>query len=425
MKITQTHAIAFFSVIFMLMASISLFAVQKFQYSTTAVLATRTAEILATTTNQARVSYSARITKLRAHPDITVEALYHGKPLSIPNPATFAIELGEAISSSETGLIVHTYSQYPFKSRALTGGPKDSFQHDALAQLSASEPVFERIEELEGRPVLRYAKAIFMEPSCVDCHNYHPDSPKKDWQVGDVRGAIGVTVPLNGGNAELSAIVQYSYVIFMGFSVISLLCMFITLKRTHHLSRELDNKVKIRTKILNEMANTDSLTLIANRRSYEEFSNHIINQKCQDNLPIAIIIYDLDHFKQINDRYGHDVGDECLIATVNAVSSTLRQDNDFHARIGGEEFAIILTNVSNDELEQIIKRVLESVRRIKIPQHSDIKITCSLGSTLVTEFDKSTFKDMAKIADDALYEAKSSGRDRWCHRPYNESSTKY
>ncbi|QUM75984.1 diguanylate cyclase [Moritella sp. 24] len=425
MKITQTHAIAFFSIIFMLMASISLFAVQKFQYSTTAVLATRTAEILATAVNQSRVSYSARITKLRAHPDITVEPLYHGKPLSIPNPATFAIELGEDISSAETGMIVHTYSQYPFKSRALTGGPKDSFQHDALAKLSASNPVFERIETQEGKSVLRYAKAIFMEPSCVNCHNYHPDSPKKDWQVGDLRGAIGVTVPLNGDNEELTTIVQYSYIIFMAFSVISLVCMFITLKRTHHLSRELDQKVKLRTTILNEMAHTDSLTLIANRRSYEEFCDGIMNQHSQTHLPMAIIIYDLDHFKQINDRYGHDVGDECLVATVNAVSSTLRQGKDFHARIGGEEFAIILTNVSNSELDKIIERVLVSVRKIEIPQHKDIKITCSIGSTLVTDFDGSTMKDMAKTADNALYEAKSSGRDRWCHQPYNKNRKQY
>ncbi|WP_017220435.1 diguanylate cyclase domain-containing protein [Moritella dasanensis] len=424
MKITQTHAIAFFSVIFMLMASISLFAVQKFQYSTTTLLASRTAEVIATTVNQARISYSARIAKLRSHPDITVEALYHGKPLSIPNPTTFAIELGEAVSNPETGVIVHTYSRYPFKSRALTGGPQDKFQHDALAHLTTSQPVFERIEELDKRQVLRHAEAIFMEQSCVNCHNTHPNSPKKDWQVGDIRGAIDVTVPLNGGNDKLAAIVRYSYIIFMAFSVISLLGMFVTLKRTHQQSRELDKKVKIRTTILNEMAYTDSLTLIANRRSYEEFSDNIINQNCQNSLPLAIIIYDLDHFKQINDQYGHDVGDECLIATVNAVSSILPKGNDFHARIGGEEFAIILKHVSNEELEQIIQRVLESVRKVKIPKHADIKITCSIGSTLAIEFDESTIKNIVKTADDALFEAKDLGRNRCIHKPYNKKQSK-
>ncbi|GIC75744.1 diguanylate cyclase domain-containing protein [Moritella sp. F3] len=418
MKITQTHTIAFFSVLFMLMASISLFAVQKLQYSASAVLASRTAEALAHTVNLARTSYSANIASLRTHPDITVEALYHGKPLSIPNPTTFAIELGESISNPNEGLILHTYSQYPFKSRMLTGGPQDDFQHDALSNLTTETPVFERIEELGGMTVLRHAEAIFMEQSCVDCHNYHPGSPKKDWQVGDIRGAIDVTLPLDGGDDALASTVQYSYIIFMAFSVISLLCMFITLKRTHHLSRELDRKVKMRTTILNKMAYTDSLTLIANRRSYEEFSDNIINQKCSNSLPLAIIIYDFDHFKQINDQYGHDVGDECLVATVKAVSAILPEDNDFHARIGGEEFAIILKHVSNEELENIIQRVLESVRQVNIPKQPDIQITCSIGATLAKELNEPTIKNIVKAADDALYEAKSLGRDQWVNKPY-------
>jgi len=425
MKIAQTHAISFFSVLFMLMASIALFAIQKLQYSTSAVLATRTAEVLTTTVNHARTSYSARITPLRSHPDITVEALYHGKPLSIPNPTTFAIELGESVTKSEAGLILHTYSEYPFKSRALTGGPQDSFQDDALEQLTTEFPVFERIEELGGTTVLRHAEAIFMEQSCVDCHNAHPDSPKKDWRVGDIRGAIDVSVPLNGGDDALAATMQYSYVVFMAFSVISLLCMFITLRRTHHLSRELDKKVEARTTLLNEMAHTDSLTSIANHRAYVEFSDNLITECDKKSLPLAIIIYDLDHFKKINDNYGHNVGDECLVAVVNAVSSVLRQERDFHARIGGEEFAIILQHISNDELKQIITRILKCIRQINIPQHKDIQMTCSIGSTLVTEFDGSTMKDMAKTADNALYEAKSSGRDRWCHQPYNKNGKQY
>jgi diguanylate cyclase (GGDEF)-like protein len=237
-----------------------------------------------------------------------------------------------------------------------------------------------------------------------------------------MRGAIDVTVPLEGGNDELATLVRYSYIIFMAFSVISLLGMFITLKRTHRQSQELDQKVKIRTTILNEMAYTDSLTLIANRRSYEEFSDNIINQKCANSLPLAIIIYDLDHFKQINDQYGHDVGDECLVAVVNAVSAILPESNNFHARIGGEEFAIILKHVSNDELEKTVQRVLDSVRQVNIPKQADIKITCSIGATLATALNEPTIKNIVKTADDALYEAKSLGRDQWVNKPYDVSS---
>lgn len=205
----------------------------------------------------------------------------------------------------------------------------------------------------------------------------------------------------------------------MAFSVISLLGMFITLKRTHQQSKELDKKVKIRTNILNEMAYTDSLTLIANRRAYEEFCDNIINKKCANSLPLAIIIYDLDHFKQINDQYGHDMGDECLIATVEAVSAILPADNNFHARIGGEEFAIILKHVSNEQLEQTVQRILESVRQVKVLKQPDIKVTCSIGATLATELNETTIKSIVKTADDALYEAKSLGRDQYVSKPYD------
>jgi len=414
-KTTQIKTAAVFSFIFMLLSLISFFMLQNFQHSVATTLASRTAEVLATTINQARISYSAHTTPLDLHPDITVEALYHGKPLSLPNPTTFAIELGEAVTRSSAGFMLHTYSQYPFKNRENIGGPQDSFQHDALSQLTTSSPTFERIEELNGIQVSRYAEAIFMTKSCVTCHNNHPDSPKKDWRVGDVRGAIDIAIPLNIDEKDLSGTMRYSYVIFISFSIISLSCIFITLKRALSLSQELEHKVKERTTVLNEIAHTDSLTLIANHRSYVEFCDKIIQQQT----PFSVIIYDLDYFKKINDKYGHDVGDECLIAVVNAVSSALRKDDDFHARIGGEEFAIILTNTSMLELDVIAKRVLKCVKDINIPQHNDIKITCSMGSTLITKFDGATIKDIIKVADNALYEAKKLGRDRWVHKHYN------
>jgi serine/threonine protein kinase len=123
---------------------------------------------------------------------------YANKPAAIPIPATFTIELGQQISDkSETGMQVRVYSAFPFRSRT-HGGPKDAFERDAWERLrdNPDKPVYV-FEEYKGRPVLRYATARKMEATCVRCHNTHPDSPKTDWKVGDVRGVVEIIHPLD------------------------------------------------------------------------------------------------------------------------------------------------------------------------------------------------------------------------------------
>jgi len=118
----------------MLIAIVSLIAIEKLEHAASTALATRTAKALIAVVNQARVSYSTNVVaKLNDHPDISVEAQYHQKKFTIPNPATFAIELGEAVSDRQAGLIISTYSKYPFHWRIKTGGPQNSFQIDALS----------------------------------------------------------------------------------------------------------------------------------------------------------------------------------------------------------------------------------------------------------------------------------------------------
>jgi diguanylate cyclase (GGDEF)-like protein len=417
----HTKAITAFTVLFMLMAVISLITINKLQYSSSIALAARTAVVLASTINQARTSYSKNtVSALRAHPDISVQAKYQGKKYAIPNPATFAIELGTAVSDPKNGLILHTFSNYPFASRQENSGPQDNFQIAALENLNSKNPVYERVEMIGEVNVLRHAEAIFMEQSCVDCHNYHPDSPKKDWKVDDMRGAIDISIPLSGDKG-LTKTIKYAYISFIIFSLIGLAFMLITLKRAKNLSTELEKEVEKRTIVLNQLARTDPLTLIANRRHFEEFSQKTISQKQGDNWPIALLVIDLDYFKNINDTYGHDIGDACLKVAVNAVNLALRNENDFHARIGGEEFAVILQGITNIELGAVVERILTNVSNATINENPKIHFTCSIGSTLASYGSNPTLKKMMSIADQTLYQAKSNGRNQACHLDYSDT----
>jgi serine/threonine protein kinase len=125
-------------------------------------------------------------------------------PLSIP--ATFLHDVGEQLAqTSKTGVRVRQYSDYPFPWRT-DGGPRDDFERTALMRLrqSKGQETVHEFTEVGGQTVVRYAQARVMERSCVECHNTHPQSHRKDWQVGDVRGVLEIIRPLDKDEARVS-----------------------------------------------------------------------------------------------------------------------------------------------------------------------------------------------------------------------------
>src|SRR4029077_1389364 len=124
-------------------------------------------------------------------------------PLSIP--ATFLHDVGEQLAkTSKTGVKVRQYSDYPFPWRT-DGGPRDDFEREALLRLrqSKGQETIHEFTEIDGQRVVRYAQARVMERSCVECHSTHPQSPRKDWQVGDVRGVLEIIRPLDKDEARV------------------------------------------------------------------------------------------------------------------------------------------------------------------------------------------------------------------------------
>jgi serine/threonine protein kinase len=124
-------------------------------------------------------------------------------PLSIP--ATFLHDIGEQLAqTSKTGVRVRQYSDYPFPWRT-EGGLRDDFERAALLRLreSKGQETYREFTEIDGQRVLRYAQARVMLRPCVECHNSHPQSPRKDWQVGDVRGVLEIIRPLGKEEARV------------------------------------------------------------------------------------------------------------------------------------------------------------------------------------------------------------------------------
>jgi serine/threonine protein kinase len=172
--------------------------------------------------DEVNASYSDVVKRaIAGHLDVTHD--YAGKADAIPIPATFTIELGQQISDrSTTGMQIRLYSDYPFRSRR-GGGPHDQFERDAWERLrqNPAEPVY-RFEDYKGRPMLRYATARLMQPTCVACHNSHPDSPKTDWKVGDVRGVVEIIRPIDADAARVQAGLRGAFVLVGGVSAVLL-----------------------------------------------------------------------------------------------------------------------------------------------------------------------------------------------------------
>jgi diguanylate cyclase (GGDEF)-like protein/PAS domain S-box-containing protein len=163
---------------------------------------------------------------------------------------------------------------------------------------------------------------------------------------------------------------------------------------------------------LHRMASTDTLTGMANRRVFLERAEAAFQLASTESQPLALLMLDLDHFKQINDRLGHLEGDRVLIAFAQAVQLLLRAD-DTVGRLGGEEFGVLLPGSGHDGALAIAERILQHIRDLSLPgpHGQPVQVTTSIGLACQLPTDRS-LRDLLDRADQALYQAKRQGRDR-------------
>ncbi|MCT7545608.1 EAL domain-containing protein [Aliarcobacter cryaerophilus] len=160
------------------------------------------------------------------------------------------------------------------------------------------------------------------------------------------------------------------------------------------------------------MARTDSLSGLANRNSLQEFLDRLIPTAKRKQEEFAFLFLDLDHFKTINDSLGHNIGDE-LLKKISGILKKVLRPNDFIARVGGDEFVLIIQDYkSNLELTNIIKRVHKQLSKPWVIQTHPVETTCSIGIAIFPQDGKDQISLM-KSADIAMYEAKKHGRNQY------------
>lgn len=161
-----------------------------------------------------------------------------------------------------------------------------------------------------------------------------------------------------------------------------------------------------------QLSVTDPLSGIHNRRYFDDKLIDECKRAYRAKQPLAVIIADIDHFKPINDNFGHVVGDECIRKTANALKSVVRRPSDLLARYGGEEFVLILPNGDLEEATQVAENCRIAVEDLLFEYNGKrINLTISAGVASWVPTKESSYKELLKAADSALYLAKNSGRN--------------
>ena len=300
-------------------------------------------------------------------------------------------------------------------------------------------PDVERVE-------LHYAAMSYVAPAAAQ-YRYRIDGFDRGWiDAGNSRVAYYTNLPPGGyvfrvvasnndgvwnthGASVAFTIVPHWYATWWfrtlgALIVIGLLAAIYRLRvwRLHERERELTREVAQHTEALRNanaelkrIAALDGLTRIANRGAFDRRLREAFDEHAAGGAPLAVLMCDVDAFKDYNDTYGHIAGDVALTAVAGALAKTLRPGADLAARYGGEEFAVLLGRCDAGEAAAVAQHMLEAVRALAIEHRcSDVAahVTISVGIAAVVPTAAASPEQLLRRADEALYCAKAEGRDR-------------
>ncbi|MBD1850006.1 adenylate/guanylate cyclase domain-containing protein [Leptolyngbya sp. FACHB-711] len=238
--------------------------------------ATQNAELYTQSFNQAIDLYSqAAVERAKTVDGISVTHAYLTQSGAIPLPSTFAIELSDRITEENRDMSMRFYSDFPFPWRK-EGGMRDGFERDALAYLRKNpQQKFSRIEKVNGLTTFRYGEASIMRATCVACHNTHPNSPKKDWEVGDVGGVWEVSQTIDSLNQKVSHELRDTFFMLGSLSFIGLSGLGLVVGKLRETARELEGRVQARTA---DLANVNQDLENRNQLIRQVFGRYLSNE---------------------------------------------------------------------------------------------------------------------------------------------------
>ncbi|WP_354406873.1 diguanylate cyclase [Marinobacterium sp. MBR-111] len=341
-----------------------------------------------------------------------------GVVLTKLNPAYMTRQIAETLRGGE--LEIHLTSLKLMN----PGNKPDDWETRALTRLEQSGG--KSFVEIVGDR-FRYMAPLHIEPACMYCH------AKMGYQVGDMRGGLSVSFPISHAQRLTTNLRRDSVLIhgiaFLLLSVTGIAALIglrrllgslqherderesIIVDRTSNLQQEIKRHRRSQ-EALSYLAHHDELTGAHNRRWILARLGYLKQEAEQCSGTLAVLMLDIDYFKHINDRYGHQKGDEVLVTFVSRLQSELRQSDQL-GRYGGEEFLVLLPDTSKSDAEKIAQRLRHAIADTPFQINDEVlDVTTSIGLACL-EADVSLGQDeLVGRADVALYLAKQTGRNR-------------
>ena len=318
-----------------------------------------------------------------------------GDSYMLKNPALATREIS-IIAAREGAFKFHLTSLKPINPE----NKPDQFEKNALESFATGEYEKYAFEKGSVGKVFRYMAPLITEEACLRCHAH------QGYSVGDIRGGISVTIPAQSMMEKMQANKFYLTLSVLGVVVIITLFMYLIAR---FFIRDLGEAEQ---KLLN-MATTDYLTGLLNRR--EGFRRIIaeFSRAERAGKPLCAMMLDIDHFKRINDTHGHLTGDFVLKTLAATLKKALRM-SDILCRYGGEEFLIVLPETGLEEITLLAERLRQQIEQsvLQTDDHKKLTVTISIG--VAGHQPGETYEHLIARADQALYQAKESGRNRVC-----------
>ena len=175
--------------------------------------------------------------------------------------------------------------------------------------------------------------------------------------------------------------------------------------------------------LLQEKNTLDELTGLYNRRFYDQKIQAEFRRSRRNLTPLSLVVIDIDHFKKVNDNYGHLAGDECLVAVSACIKRCLRRSADISCRYGGEEFCLILPETDSKGALVLAEELRESIETCQISYNNiAIKLTISCGISTYLQQKNIKPEHLFAVADQALYKAKDNGRNQITQQDFENFS---
>jgi len=317
-----------------------------------------------------------------------------GRVFTIHDPEHMTHEISAALSSAGRATFRVT-SLKPVD----PGDTPDAWEARSLLSFAAGTPEAWTSADESGTPVLRYMRPIMTDTSCLTCHGL------QGYRGGDVRGAISVTVPL--AQQQRQALVNLGLIAGIGLVSIALVWLSVV-----GLVTGMRRRLKAAQAAVVEAATTDELTRVASRRQTMDRLREEIERSQRSGQPLSLVMADIDHFKAVNDTYGHGIGDLVLKEVASRMAGALRP-YDLLGRIGGEEFLVIAPDADIDGALAIAERARALIAGdpIGIGDRS-VVVTGSFGVTLIDPAEPVALDRSLARVDSAMYTSKEMGRDR-------------